>query len=204
MMKKRLLIVEDNVPLLRAIAACLAQAGYEAMTARDGIEANLQIAETIPDLIISDIMMPGSDGYNLVRDLRANPRTDLIPIIFLTAKDTRRDRIEGIRAGVDAYLVKPFEPEELLSVIANILSRIARTHARLVNSARAESPANSAAIDNLTKSEKAVAKLVAEGLTNTEIAARLDVSKRTIESHISNILSKNGWQRRVEIIRHFL
>jgi DNA-binding NarL/FixJ family response regulator len=203
-MKKRLLIVEDNVPLLRAIAACLAQAGYESMTARDAHEANVQIAETVPDLIISDIMMPGSDGFSLVRDLRANPRTDLIPIIFLTAKDTRRDRIEGIRAGVDAYLVKPFEPEELLSVIANILNRIARTHTRLVSSPRVELSASPENFDNLTKSEKAVAKLVGEGLTNIEIAARLDVSKRTVESHISNILSKNGWQRRVEIIRHFI
>lgn len=203
-MKKRLLIVEDNVPLLRAIAACLAQAGYEAMTARDAFEANVQIAETVPDLIISDIMMPGSDGFSLVRDLRANPRTDLIPIIFLTAKDTRRDRIEGIRAGVDAYLVKPFEPEELLSVIGNILNRIARTHTRLVSAPRNELSAPMENFDHLTKSEKAVAKLVGEGLTNVEIAARLDVSKRTIESHISNILSKNGWQRRVEIIRHFI
>jgi DNA-binding NarL/FixJ family response regulator len=203
MTKKRLLIVEDNIRLLRAIAVCLAQAGYETMTARDGIEANLQIAETIPDLIISDIMMPGSDGYRLVKQLRANPRTDLIPIIFLTAKDTRRDRIEGIRAGVDAYLVKPFEPEELLSVIGNILSRISRTHTRLVNTDRAG--ADSLPVtDNLTKSEKAIAELVAEGLTNIEIADRLSVSKRTVESHISSILSKNGWQRRIEIIRHFM
>ena len=127
-MKKRLLVVEDNFRLLQAINACLSKAGFEVMTARDGDDALERIAETIPDLIVSDIMMPGTDGFSLATHIRANPRTDLIPIIFLTAKDRREDRIAGFRAGIDAYLVKPFEPEELVAAIENILSRVSRTH----------------------------------------------------------------------------
>lgn len=205
MIKRRLMIVDDNVRLLRAIAACLEQAGYETLTARSVNEALAQAAATLPDLIVSDIMMPGGDGFRLTAHLRSNPRTDLIPIIFLTAKDTRRDRIDGIKAGVDAYLVKPFEPEELLSVIDNILKRVTRTHTRLAVAEPNEAvPISNDLTEYLTKAEKLIAELVAEGLTNKEIAERLEISKRTVESHISNILSKNGWRRRVEIMRCFL
>jgi DNA-binding response OmpR family regulator len=134
-LKKRLLIVEDNARLLRVIAVYLEKAGFEIMTARDGGDALLRLAETIPDLIVSDIMMPGTDGLTLAASVRSNARTDLIPIIFLTAKERREDRIAGFRAGVDAYLVKPFEPEELVAVIENILSRVSRTHQRVARTA---------------------------------------------------------------------
>lgn len=74
------------------------------MTARSGKEAFVCIAETISDLIVSDIMMPNGDGYSLVENLRSNPRTDLIPIVFLTAKDGCTNCLNGIKAGVNAYL----------------------------------------------------------------------------------------------------
>lgn len=98
-MSKRLLVVDDEPNLLRAVAACLKAEGYEVSTARSGQEALLQLAESVPDLIISDIRMPGMDGYKLARHLRGSPRTALIPIVFLTAKDETADRIEGFRAG---------------------------------------------------------------------------------------------------------
>ena len=212
-MKKRLLIVEDNARLLRAIQVCLTKAGFEAMTARNGDEALVRIAETIPDLVVSDIMMPGTDGFSLAAQIRQNPRTDLIPIVFLTAKDTRADRIQGFHVGVDAYLVKPFEPEELIATIDNILSRVSRTHQRVAASVTAarssESVADSALnqIDSqkdLSEAEERVAVLVAAGLSNKEIAARLEVSTRTIESHVSHILAKKGWTNRVEIAGHIM
>ncbi len=93
MPKKRLLAVEDDARLLNAIAVCLEQEGYEVMTARGGGDALVRVAETIPDLIVSDVMMPRGDGYSLVKNLRSNPRTDLIPIVFLTAKDGPPPRI---------------------------------------------------------------------------------------------------------------
>lgn len=117
MTKKRLLVVEDNANLLAAIAFNLEAEGYDVMTARNGQEAFVRVAETIPDLIVSDVMMPGGGGFALVEKLRSNPRTDLIPVIFLTGKDGRDNRLSGIRAGVDAYLTKPFESEELIAVI---------------------------------------------------------------------------------------
>ena len=207
-MKKRLLIVEDNARLLGVIGVYLEKAGFEVMKARDGDDALLRLAETIPDLIVSDIMMPGTDGFALAANLRANPRTDLIPIIFLTAKDRARDRIEGFRAGVDAYLVKPFEPEELVAVIENILSRVARTHLRVARANPLPSPtpeaARVASPSDLTDAEERVAALVAKTLSNKEIAAHLCISSRTVEMHISRILAKKGFSNRVEIARFII
>ncbi|HWS52870.1 MAG TPA: response regulator, partial [Pyrinomonadaceae bacterium] len=116
-MSKRLLVVDDEPNLLRAVAACLRGEGFDVVTARGGAEALVRVAETVPDLVVSDIRMPGMDGYQLARQLRASPRTALTPVVFLTAKDETADRIEGFRTGVDAYLTKPFEPDELVAVI---------------------------------------------------------------------------------------
>jgi DNA-binding NarL/FixJ family response regulator len=148
--------------------------------------------------------MPGMDGYKLVRQLRGSPRTALVPIIFLTAKDETADRIEGFRSGVDAYLTKPFEPEELIAVVNGILNRVERTHsqiARLVGSAEPDVPL-SFQDEELTDAENRVALAVSRGLSNKEIASELDISVRTVENHISHILDKKGFSNRVEIARY--
>lgn len=208
-MSKRILVVDDEAKLLRAVAVTLREEGYEVATARSGEEALVALSASVPDLIVSDIRMPRMDGYQLARALRSNPRTELIPVVFLTAKGERKDRIAGIRAGVDAYLVKPFDPEELLTVIANLLRRAERTSAelaRLVSTATGleSAPTRSEPDEEFTPTESRVARLVAEGLSNKEIAAELGSSVRTIEGHVSNILSKKGWSNRVEIARHVL
>ena len=204
-MPKRLLVVDDEPNLLRAVAACLKAEAYEVSTARSGHEALLQLAESLPDLIISDIRMPGMDGYKLARQLRGSPRTALVPIVFLTAKDETADRIEGFRAGIDAYLTKPFEPEELIAVVNAILHRVERTHsqiARLVSSGNAEDTPMSLQDEALTDAERRVALAVSRGLSNKEIAADLEISVRTVENHISHILDKKGFSNRVEIARY--
>jgi DNA-binding NarL/FixJ family response regulator len=206
-MPKRLLVVDDEPNLLRAVAACLKAENYEVSTARSGQEALLQLAESVPDLVISDIRMPGMDGYKLARQLRGSPRTALVPIVFLTAKDETADRIEGFRAGIDAYLTKPFEPDELIAVVNAILQRVERTHsqiARLVGSGSLEDTPVSFHDEALTDAETRVAVAVSRGLTNKEIAAELEISVRTVENHISHILDKKGFSNRVEIARYVL
>ena len=205
-MSKRLLIVDDEPNLLRAVAACLKAENYEVSTARSGREALLQLAESVPDLIVSDIRMPGIDGYQLARQLRGSPRTALVPIIFLTAKEETADRIEGFRAGIDAYLTKPFEPDELIAVVNALLIRVERTHsqiARLVGSAEQEAPL-SFQDEELTDAENRVALAVSRGLSNKDIAAELEISVRTVENHISHILDKKRFSNRVEIARYIL
>jgi DNA-binding NarL/FixJ family response regulator len=203
-MPKRLLVVDDEPNLLRAVAACLRAEGYEVRTARSGSDALVSLAESLPDLIISDIRMPGMDGHALVHRIRASPRTALIPVIFLTAKDQRADRVEGFRAGVDAYVTKPFEPDELIAVIMSIFNRLERTRAemaRLVGGPDAAQTAPAYA-EGLTEAEVRIAEAVARGLSNKEIASEFDISVRTVENHISHILAKKGFSNRVEIARY--
>ncbi|MGI8564887.1 MAG: response regulator transcription factor [Pyrinomonadaceae bacterium] len=213
-LRKRILIVEDHAPLLRIIAKCLQKANYETITARTAEEALLHLAEIIPDLIVSDIMLPGMNGYALAENIRAHARTDIIPIIFLTAKDTRDDRIKGLRVGVDKYLTKPFEPDELVAAIENIFNRVRRTHARVARlpatptaatntTASAASPALAEAEilpdSDLTETETRVAEAVSRGLSNKDVAAELGISYRTVEMHISHILQKKNLSNRVEL-----
>lgn len=205
-MSKRLLVVDDDPGLLRAVAETLRAEGYEVTTARRGAEALVRIAESLPDLIVSDIRMPGMDGYELVRNLRASARTKLIPIVFLTAKDETADRIAGFRSGVDAYLTKPFEPDELVAVVAGILKRVESMQseiARLFGRTDTSEP-ELVRDEDLTDAEWRVAEAVALGLSNKEIASEFNLSLRTIEGHISRILDKKNFSNRVEIARHVL
>jgi DNA-binding NarL/FixJ family response regulator len=205
-MAKRLLVVDDDPSLLRAVAETLRAEGYEVTTARRGADALVRVAEALPDLIVSDIRMPGMDGYELVRNLRAASRTRLIPIVFLTAKDETADRIAGFRTGVDAYLTKPFEPDELLAVVANILKRVESTHAEIARMFGKAGAGEQEFVrdEELTDAEWRIAEAVARGLSNKEIAAEFSLSLRTVEGHISRILDKKNFSNRVEIARYIL
>ena len=164
----------------------------------------IRVAEALPDLIISDIRMPGMDGHALVRNLRASPRSRLVPIIFLTAKDETADRIAGFRTGVDAYVTKPFETEELVAIVKSILERVQRTHSDLARMFGDQERDDLDLIrdEDLTEAEWRVAEAVARGLSNKEIAAELKLSLRTIEGHISRILDKKNLSNRVELALH--
>lgn len=202
-MSKRLLVVEDNSDSLSAIAFYLRSEGFEINTALNGADALAQIVSEIPDLIVSDIRMPKMNGYKLARHLRSTPHTALIPIIFLTAYDKTENRIKGFRAGIDAYLTKPFEPEELLAIINCILDRVERTRTeltRLVSETELEEEIE-VADEELTDAEKRIAGAVSRGLSNKEIAYEFDLSVRTVENHISRILAKKNFSNRVEIAR---
>ena len=202
-MPRRLLVVDDDPGLLLAVSDTLRAEGYSVKTARRGADALAVIARSLPDLIISDIRMPGMDGHQLVRNLRTNPRTRLIPVVFLTARDETADRIAGFRTGVDAYITKPFETEELVAVIASILQRVERTHSDLASLFGQGKPEESFVRDEqLTDAEWRVAEAVALGMTNKEIAAELELSLRTVEGHISRILDKKNLTNRVELALH--
>lgn len=203
-MAKRLLVVDDDPGLLLAVSDTLRAEGYDVATARRGADALVRVAETLPDLIISDIRMPGMDGHQLAGKLRSNARTRLVPIIFLTAKDETADRIEGFRSGVDAYVTKPFDSEELVAIVASILDRVERTHSDLARMFGDKEDVVKEFVrdEELTDAEWRVAEAVARGLSNKEIAAELDLSLRTIEGHISRILDKKNLNNRVELALH--
>lgn len=117
-----LLIVEDNADVARLIEMQLKDR-YAISVAKDGEEGIAKARELMPDLIITDLMMPGTDGLQLCRNIRSDEATNHIPIIVVTAKATEADRIKGLEAGADAYLYKPFNAEELSVRVEKLLQQ---------------------------------------------------------------------------------
>ncbi|HET6913752.1 MAG TPA: phosphate regulon transcriptional regulator PhoB [Rhodanobacteraceae bacterium] len=122
-MQKRILIVEDEASIRDMVAFALRRADMEPLHAADARAAQHAIAERIPDLILLDWMLPGTSGLELARRLRREEATREIPIIMLTARGEEVDRVNGLEAGVDDYVVKPFSTRELLARIRAVLRR---------------------------------------------------------------------------------
>ncbi len=118
-----ILIVDDDPEIRRLLVDYLARNAFEAVAARDGREMWQALDRHVIDLIVLDLMLPDTDGLTLCRDLRAKSNTQNIPVLMLTARGEETDRIVGIEMGADDYLVKPFNPRELLARIKSILRR---------------------------------------------------------------------------------
>jgi CheY-like chemotaxis protein len=123
MAPERILIVDDDPWILRMVSTLLEKRGYGIFTAEDGEEGVLKADQARPDLIITDVMMPRMDGWQMVRALRSRPELAFIPVIFLTALGGEEDRIKGFRLGADDYLAKPFRFEELDLRVQNALKK---------------------------------------------------------------------------------
>ncbi|NJL09534.1 MAG: response regulator transcription factor [Calothrix sp. SM1_7_51] len=225
-MPTQLLLVDDEPGLREAVKDYLQESGFGVQIASNAREGWELLQQNTPDLVISDIMMPQVDGYQFLKQLRDDPRFQALPVVFLTAKGMTTDRIQGYQAGVDAYLPKPFDPDELVAIVQNLLERravkppsasedgetpdiaelanqIAQIKALLTQkNAIALSPAPFK-ID-LTPREQSVLNLVAEGLMNKEIARRLDTSVRNVEKYVSRLFSKTGTNSRTELVRFAL
>ncbi len=118
---RRVLVVDDDESIRDLIVTALDFVGYETAQAADGADALARIAELAPDLVVLDVMMPGIDGFEVCRRLRAGG--DTTPVIFLTAKDTSADTLDGFATGADDYLTKPFNLKILVARIEAVLRR---------------------------------------------------------------------------------
>ena len=116
-MAANILVVEDESSILELISLNLHQAGFNPIRAISAEYANNLVKETIPDLIVLDWMLPGMDGIEFAKRLRANSTTKNIPVIMLTAKNEEDNKIKGLDVGADDYLTKPFSPRELIARI---------------------------------------------------------------------------------------
>ena len=117
----RILVVDDQRAIAEMISGLLRNLGYEVVTALDGASALERVREAAPDLVVSDIMMPGMDGYELCRRLRAEPATALLPVILVTSLDPQSERVKGIEAGADDFLAKPVNWAELFARVKRLL-----------------------------------------------------------------------------------
>ena len=123
-MPKKILAVDDERHIVRLVEVNLQRAGYEVVTAFDGREALEKVKSENPDLVVLDVMMPYMDGFEVLKNLKADPTTAEIPVIMLTAKAQDADVFRGWQSGVDCYLTKPFNPMELLTFVKRIFDSL--------------------------------------------------------------------------------
>jgi DNA-binding response OmpR family regulator len=124
-----ILIVDDDADIVRFVEMNLRLEGYRVLTARDGLEALEMVAAEVPDLVLLDVMLPGVDGVEVTRRLRADSRTSTLPVIMLTAKTMTADRVLGLTTGADDYIIKPFDTLELVARVKSTLRRNAEARA---------------------------------------------------------------------------
>jgi DNA-binding NarL/FixJ family response regulator len=224
-MTGQLLLVDDEPGLRQAVQAYLEDSGFEVNTASNAKEGWELLQQFSPELVITDIMMPQVDGYQFLKQMRDDPRFETLPVVFLTARGMTSDRISGYQAGCDAYLSKPFDPDELVAIVTNLLTRRAAANKAAVDgdvpdiadmarqiaeiralltqrSSIAQSPAPIKL--DFTPREQSVLELVAEGLMNKEIARRLETSVRNVEKYVSRLFGKTGTNSRTELVRYAL
>jgi DNA-binding response OmpR family regulator len=150
-MSGRLLLVDDEPGLREAVQAFLEDSGFTVQAASNANEAWQLLQKNPPDLVISDIMMPQVDGYQFLKQLREDPRFETLPVVFLTARGMKADRINGYQAGCDAYLSKPFEPDELVAIVKNLVER---------RKAVAKNSGTSADIEDIARQIEAIRKML--------------------------------------------
>ncbi|HEY9821076.1 MAG TPA: response regulator transcription factor [Candidatus Sericytochromatia bacterium] len=223
-MSAQLLLVDDEPGVRLSVKEYLQEVGgFDVQVASNADDAWQMLQQKTPDLVISDIMMPKVDGYQFLKKLRDDPRFKTLPVIFLTARGMTTDRIQGYQAGCDAYLPKPFDPDELVAIVENLLERRTATSAESVSGTELEQIAQQIAairamLDHrtgivqspapiridFTPREQSVLDLVSEGLMNKEIARRLETSVRNVEKYVSRLFSKTGTNSRTELVRYAL
>lgn len=200
----KIMVIDDEERLLLAIKRYLVTQGFQVIVCESGKAALDRLNNENIDLIVIDILMSNLNGYDLVKKLRTLPTTGHIPFIFLTAKGMTEDRIRGYKMGCKAYLAKPFDPEELVAIIDNILCdkkniqnilNIRNEIKKLRNDIYKFSSLEK--YKNFTTREINILLGVSNGLTNKDIAHKLNMSVRNVENYITRLLHKTKSTNRV-------
>ncbi len=202
---QKILIVDDDSTLRAALTRYLKDRGFLVRCAASGSEGFECFTDDTPDLIVSDVVMPEMDGFELCIRVRESGTGQLTPFIFLSGRCDLEDRIQGHSIGADDYLVKPFHPRELIAKIEAQLARAGRIRSeikRALNQPSSEQPPDRARVPlPLTPAEEKVFWEVIQGFTNKKTGDRLFISPRTVQTHLSNILSKLSLENRSQLIR---
>ncbi len=203
---QKILIVDDDSTLRTALTRYLKDRGFLVHNASSGREGFDSFTQDTPDLIVSDVVMPEMDGFELCTRVRESGAGRLVPFIFLSGRCDLEDRIQGHSIGADDYLVKPFHPRELIAKIEAQLARADRVRFE-IKRALQQPTAEQIRVEPkgplpLTPAEEKVFWEVVQGFTNKKIGDRLFISPRTVQTHLSNILSKLSLESRSQLIRY--
>ena len=192
-MQHHILVVDDDPRFREMTRALLVRAGHRVTEAEGAPDALSSVAKGVPDLVLLDVRLPQTSGYELYQELR-DLCGESLPIIFVSGERTEAyDRVAGLLLGAEDYLVKPFDPDELLA-------RIRRSLTPRTSGAIATRGAE-AGVD-LTPREREVLEMLADGRTAKEIAADLVISPRTVGTHIQNVLGKLGLNSRAQAVAY--
>lgn len=220
--KRWVILVDDEESIRLAVGDYLFDQGYQVSACADA-DSMLEVCTKpksdgelpVPDAIISDIRMPGKDGIELLGLIRADERLARTPVILLTAKAMTKDRIDGYKAGADVYLPKPFDPEELLSVLDNVIQRrkqMSGKNGNLVelkqdmeNIKQIMKKKSVTVVKKtdvyLTDTERDVLELICKGYTNAEIAAERGVGVVGGNTIIQKLYLETQTRTRTELVR---
>jgi DNA-binding NarL/FixJ family response regulator len=184
------LIVDDDRMFAAMVADTLCRAGFESRHVPTGNEAIELARRERPTAVILDVLLPGATGYEICRELR-DEHGEQLPIVFVSGERTdAADKVAGLLVGGDDYLVKPFDPDELIARVRRLVAKV---------DAAAESPPAGVLL-NLTPRELEVLGLLAQGLNQPAIAGRLFISPTTVGTHIQRILAKLDVHSRAEAV----
>ncbi|NWA26548.1 response regulator transcription factor [Pseudomonas gingeri] len=198
------LIVDDTPDNLALLSDALDEAGYMVLVALDGLSALNRIERRRPDLILLDAMMPGLDGFETCRRIKAQPESADIPVLFMTALTESRHVVQGFEVGGCDYVTKPIQIDEVLARVAAHL----RTSRILLSARAASQPVAALSLNDepasqvlsarfqLTGREVEVLRWVACGKTNRDIGTILDLSPRTVNKHLEHVYIKLGVETR--------
>jgi signal transduction histidine kinase/DNA-binding NarL/FixJ family response regulator len=213
--KRTILIVEDNVSMVNYLVKKLRET-YNIYAALNGNEAlkKLKALRVVPDLIISDVMMDKVDGYSFARIISNDPAYNHIPIIFLSAKSGKSDKLQGLKLGAIDFIQKPFSIQELIQKIESILRNLHRQKKAMLTTAfktlgtienlqperSCDKFDQNCQLYNLTSREKDIVNLIRQGHTYKEVGEALFIAERTVTKHVQNIFEKVQVSNKMELI----
>jgi DNA-binding NarL/FixJ family response regulator len=184
----RVLLVDDERLLLVSLARALEvkRPEWVVETASDGVEAMRLLKSQHVDLLITDVQMPGMDGFALLMQVRKDPYLAGLPLILISAQDDRSSVRKGMASGADDYLTKPFSADELIQTVESRLQRLEQGS----NTSILTSFLQRQLKEQLTERELEVLSLIGQGMVTKDIAAALDLSPKTVSAHRQNIMEK--------------
>jgi DNA-binding NarL/FixJ family response regulator len=200
-----LVLIVDNDPLFRTfVRELLERAGFDVCEAEDGEAALEAASRREPELVLLDVCLPRASGYEVCRELR-DRFGDALGIIFMSGERIDSlDRVSGLLLGGDDYVVKPFDPDELLARARTVVRRVSRPSENSNGNGNGNGNGHAASFGSgdaeLTPRELEVLELLSEGLTQAQIAMQLVISPRTVGTHIQNLLGKLGVHSRAQAV----